>query len=308
MKLSSENDRLGLASEMRTKNLFVVAAGILTLSTAVLLASKRMVTSTDLWILVGMYVPMALGVTVGYHRLLTHRAFQTYQPIKYLFAVLGSMAVQGPVLEWASEHRKHHMYSDREGDPHSPHVGHGRGWRGALRGLWHAHVGWVLHNQEAPPSIYSPDLLMDRGIVLIDRFVGVFVVLTFLIPFGLGLGFTGKIQGGLTALFWGGFVRVFLMHHFTFSVNSICHYVGTRRFDVMDRSGNVFWLSFISFGESWHNNHHAFPTSAFHGLRWWEFDVAGSVVRVMRALSIAWNVVEVPLEVQKRRMLKSNLK
>lgn len=283
-------------------NLLAVVSGFVSLGAALILGWNRLITLTDLGIAAGMYLPTAIGVTVGFHRLLAHRAFQTYRPIKYLLAILGSMAVQGPVVEWVSDHRKHHAYADREGDPHSPHVGYGGGWQGAFRGFWHAHIGWVLRTQgEAEPSIYSRDLLLDHGIVFIDRFVGVFIIFTFLLPFVLGIAFTGKLHGGLTALFWGGFVRVFLMHHSAFSVNSICHFFGARRFEVNDRSGNVLWLSLLSLGESWHHNHHAFPSSAFHGLRWWEFDLSGLFIRVLRSVGLAWNVVEVPVEIQAQR-------
>jgi len=284
------------------ENLVAVAGGFGVLGMAMILLWHRMCAAENLMILGGMYVPTVLGVSVGYHRLLAHRAFETSRPIKYLFAILGSMAVQGPVLEWVSDHRKHHAYADREGDPHSPHVGYSGGWWGALRGLWHAHVGWVFRTQgEADREVYSRDLLQDPGIVLINRGVGVFVLLTFIIPFVLGYTLTATLYGGWTALFWGGFVRVFLLHHTSFSINSLCHYFGSRRFRIEDLSGNVLWLSLLSFGESWHHNHHAFPRSAFHGLRWWELDISGLVIRAMQWLGLVWDVVEIPRAVQQRK-------
>jgi stearoyl-CoA desaturase (delta-9 desaturase) len=251
----------------------------------------------DLLILTAMYIPTALGITAGYHRMLAHRAFETYRPVKYLLTVLGTMAVQGPVLEWVSDHRKHHAYADREGDPHSPYVG----YRGALRGFWHSHVGWVFRTQgEADPDFYSRDLLDDRGIVLIDKATGLFVLLSFAIPFAIGYS-TGSLRAGLMGLFWGGFARIALTHHFSFSVNSICHMFGSRPFKISDNSGNVFWLAVPTLGESWHHNHHAFPASAFHGLTWWQMDVSAWVIRLLRAVGLAWNVVEVSPEQQKRR-------
>jgi stearoyl-CoA desaturase (delta-9 desaturase) len=257
----------------------------------------------DLAILAVMYVACGLGVTVGYHRLLTHRSFATYKPVEYLFAVLGSMAVQGPVIAWVADHRKHHAHADEEGDPHSPHVGHGGGLRGTLRGLWHAHVGWLFHEHgTAAYGRYARDLMEDPGMKFINRMFLPLVGLSLLIPFALGWGLTGEVSGALTALFWGGFVRLFFVHHVTWSVNSICHFFGRRRFETDDESRNVFWLALPSLGESWHHNHHAFPRSAVHGLRWWELDVSGWIIRAMRRLGLAWNVVLIPPERQQAKM------
>ena len=255
-------------------------------------------TSRYLLIFVGMYVPMAMGITVGYHRMLTHRAFETYKPIKYLFTILGAMAVQGPVLEWVTDHRKHHACADHQGDPHSPH----EGYDSVIRGLWHSHAGWVFQTQgEADKKVYSRDLLADKGIVFIDFATGLFVLLSFAIPFGLGYA-GGNLRTGLMGMFWGGFFRVAVMHHFSFSVNSICHYFGSRPFKVNDYSGNVFVLALPTLGESWHHNHHAFPASAFHGLAWWQLDASGWLIRFMRLLGLAWNVVEVSAEQKRRRL------
>ncbi len=282
----------------RLENLVAVILGFASFAAAVVLLWNRWVTSRDLLILLVMYVPAAIGITVGYHRLLAHRAFETYRPLKYLFAILGTMAVQGPVLEWVSDHRKHHAYADREGDPHSPHVGH----RDALRGFWHAHVGWVFRTQgEASRHVYARDLLEDRGLVAIDRATGFFILLSFAIPFAIGYA-GSSLRDGFTALFWGGFVRVALTHHASFSVNSICHMFGGRPFKTTDSSGNVSWLALPTLGESWHHNHHAFPASAFHGLRWWQLDVSGWLIRLLRALRLAWDVIDVPAAQQRRRL------
>jgi stearoyl-CoA desaturase (delta-9 desaturase) len=247
------------------------------------------VSSANLALLAGMYVATGFGITVGFHRLLTHRSFATQRPVAYALAGLGSMALQGSVIDWVADHRKHHAHSDRPGDPHSPHLDDG-----ILRSLWHAHVGWLFKNQgRAEHARYAPDLLEDRGMRLVDRaFVG-FVFLSFALPFAIG---------GLSGLLWGGLVRVFLFHHATFSINSICHYFGSRRFAVDDRSGNVSWLALFSLGESWHHNHHAFPRSAAHGLRWWEFDPSGLLIRAMRRLGLAWNVVLISPERQRQRL------
>ncbi len=254
---------------------------------------------TDLAILLGVYLATAFGVTIGYHRLLTHRAFETYRPLKYLLAIFGSMAVQGPVIGWVADHRKHHAHTDEEGDPHSPHVGHGSG----LRGLYHAHMGWLFDTHGmAESKRYARDLREDRGMRFINRHFLVWVALGLAIPFALGLGITGELTGGLTALFWAGLVRIFFVHHITWSINSICHFFGERRFDTDDRSTNVAWLALPSLGEAWHHNHHAFPRAATHGLRWWEIDISGLVIRGLRRVGLAWNVVRITPERQQQRL------
>ena len=257
----------------------------------------------DLAILVVMYTASALGATIGFHRLLTHHAFQTYKPIEYLFAVLGTLSVEGSVISWVASHRKHHAHADAEGDPHSPY-GHGTGFRAALRGLWHAHAGWLLtRGHQADADRYAPDLVEDRGMQLINRAFLPIVATGLALPFALGYLVTGGMAGALTALLWGGLARVFLFHHASFSVNSICHFFGRRRFATEDHSTNVFWLALPSMGEAWHNNHHAFPRSAYHGLRWWELDVSALVIRAMRRAHLAWNVIEVSPARQRQREL-----
>ncbi|MCD6014227.1 MAG: acyl-CoA desaturase [Solirubrobacterales bacterium] len=284
----------------RYTNLAAVVLPFLAFIAALALLWNRAVGLTDLAVLAGMYLVSALGITVGYHRLLTHRAFQTHKPMEYALAAAGSMAVQGPVIDWVADHRKHHAHTDEEGDPHSPHVGHGSG----LAGLWHAHVGWLFEaNGQADRRKYAPDLMDDRGMRWLNRTFPGLVGLSLLIPFGLGLLLTGgSIVGGLTALLWGGLVRIFFVHHITWSINSICHFHGARRFDTDDHSTNVWWLSLASLGEAWHHNHHAFPRSAFHGLRWWELDPSGLVIRAMKRAGLAWNVVAIKPERQQQRL------
>ena len=227
----------------------------------------------DLGILLVMYTLTALGVTVGFHRLLTHRSFKTKPWVRGLFAVLGTMSVEGPVISWVADHRKHHAYSDRFGDPHSPHVDNGGGWRGALRGLAHAHVGWLFdHTQRGSRERFAPDLLADPVVSFVDRTFIFWSLLGLAIPFGLGYLIGGSLQAGLDALLWGGAVRILLLHHVTYSINSLCHFFGRRSYATADHSRNLGWLAPLSFGEAWHNNHHAFPTSAFHGLERREID------------------------------------
>jgi stearoyl-CoA desaturase (delta-9 desaturase) len=255
----------------------------------------------DMAVLAVLYVATAAGVTVGWHRLLTHGAFRTGKAVRYSFAILGSLSVQGSVIDWVADHRKHHAHTDVEGDPHSPY-GFGEGFRASLRGLWHAHVGWLFeHGHATDGARYAPDLVEDRGMVLIDRAFPLLVAAGLALPAGIGLLATGTAEGALSGLLWGGLVRVFLLHHVTFSINSVCHFFGSRRFATDDRSTNVFWLALPSLGEAWHNNHHAFPRSAHHGLRWWEVDLGGLIIRALRRLGLAWDVVEIPAERQRQR-------
>jgi stearoyl-CoA desaturase (Delta-9 desaturase) len=284
-------------------NIVGLTIPLLAFLVAVFFAWQEIFGPSDIVILVVMYTASALGATVGFHRLLTHRAFQTHKPVQYLFAVLGTMSVQGSVISWVADHRQHHAYADAEGDPHSP-FGYGSGFWAGLRGLWHAHAGWLLtRGHQADAGRFAKDLVEDRGMVLIDRAFLPIVATGLAIPFAFGYLVTGGLAGALTAVLWGGLARVFLFHHATFSVNSICHFFGRPRFDTDDHSRNVFWLALPSMGEAWHNNHHAFPRSAYHGLRWWEFDLSGLVIRAMRRLGLAWNVVEISPERQREKEL-----
>jgi stearoyl-CoA desaturase (Delta-9 desaturase) len=268
---------------------------------AVVLLWRRWVDSFDLALLATLCMASAVGVTVGFHRLLTHRSFQTYRWIERLFAVIGSLAVEGSVLDWVADHRKHHAHTDVEGDPHSPHVGHGSG----LKGLWYAHLGWLVETQgQADWKQYAPDLYEDRAMRRIGRHFPQLVAVSLLVPTGIGFVAHGLTLGGaVRRLVWGGVLRIFLVHHVTWSVHSVCHFFGSRRFEVEDRSTNVTWLAIPSLGESWHHNHHAFPRSARHGLRWWEIDPSGLIIVVLERLHLAWNVVRIPPERQAAREL-----
>jgi stearoyl-CoA desaturase (Delta-9 desaturase) len=257
----------------------------------------------DLLVLAITYTFTGLGITVGYHRLFTHRSFKTTRLLRAVLAVLGSMAVEGPVIEWVATHRKHHRFSDHSGDPHSPYLDDAPGLRGALRGLGHAHVGWMFAGKEmANPARYAKDLLADRDLRLISRTFPLWVIVGLAIPFGLGVALTGSIVGGLTGLLWGGAVRVFLLHHVTFSINSLCHFFGRRPFATGDQSRNLAWLAPLAFGEAWHNNHHAFPTSARHGLARWQLDPGGSLIGALERCHLAWGVIRIsPARQQAKR-------
>lgn len=239
--------------------------------------------------LIAMYALAGFGVTIGFHRLLTHRAFETYRPVKYLLAICGSAAAQGMAIRWCATHRRHHQAADREGDPHSPHL-HGDSALDLLRGMWHAHVAWCFDADRPDLGRSVPDLLEDRALLWIDQLYFLWVALGLLIP-GIALGLlSGSWSGFFAGVIWGGLVRVFLMQHVTWSINSVCHVWGTRPFQNADHSTNNFPIAIVSLGEGWHNNHHAFPTSARHGLRWWQFDSSWLVIKFMSWVGLAWNL------------------
>jgi stearoyl-CoA desaturase (delta-9 desaturase) len=274
---------------------------------AIVLLWGQVVSWHDLVLFGVMYLVTAAGITVGYHRMLTHRSFRTHKPTEYVFASLGSMAVQGPVIAWVADHRKHHAHTDVEGDPHSPHVGHGEGVIGVLQGLWHAHMGWLLSQHgRADWKRYAPDLYEDRGMRLINRRFVSLVFLGLAIPALAGYLLTGTLLGAATGLLWGGLVRIFFVHHVTWSVNSVCHFLGSRRFEVEDQSTNVFWLALPSLGESWHHNHHAFPRSAVHGLRRWELDPSALLIAGMERVGLAWNVIRIAPERQAAKAVSAS--
>jgi stearoyl-CoA desaturase (Delta-9 desaturase) len=280
-------------------NLYGVVIPFVGVVAAIVLLWNRWVDVADLAILAVGYLICGFGVTVGYHRLLTHRAFQTYRGVQYGFAIAGSMALEGAVLDWVADHRKHHAHTDVEGDPHSPHVGHSSG----LRGLIYAHFGWLMDTHGlADWKKFAAELYEDTGMRRINRAFPWLALASLGLPALAGLLIHGGVEGFLRGLVWGGLVRTFLVHHVTWSINSVCHYFGSRRFNIEDRSTNVAWLSLLSFGEAWHHNHHAFPRSASHGLRWYELDPSAWLIRVMRRVGLAWNVVEISPERQAAKL------
>jgi stearoyl-CoA desaturase (Delta-9 desaturase) len=258
----------------------------------------------DIAVFAILYLVTGLGVTVGFHRLFTHRSFATKPWMRGIFAAMGSMAIEGPVISWVADHRKHHAFADQPGDPHSPHVDHGVGWRGALRGLLHAHMGWLfIHTQRGARKRYAPDLVADPVVSWVDRTFVFWAVGGLGAAFGLGWLIGGTLTAALTGLLWGGAVRILVLHHVTYSINSLCHFFGRKRFDTGDESRNLAWLSFLSLGEAWHNNHHAFPTSAAHGMRWWELDLSSLVIRGLERVGLAWDVVRIDPARQQRKLL-----
>jgi len=228
---------------------------------------------SDLALLATMYTLTAFGLTIGYHRMLTHRSFRPHPIVKFVLLVLGAIAVEAPPIEWAAVHIKHHAQSDREGDPHSP-----------LEGLFHAHMAWLFKGYFPAPEVYCRYLLKDRIVVFVNRTFLLWIALSFVILY---------LLGGWTGVLWGGLVRIFLGHHVSFSVNSICHAFGKREFETNDLSRNQWIIGLLAFGEGWHNNHHAFPRSAFHGLHWWQLDFSGYIIRVLERLGLANDVYRV---------------
>jgi stearoyl-CoA desaturase (delta-9 desaturase) len=274
---------------IRLVNLVAVVLPFLGLVAAFIFLWGRGFSWVELGLLLGMYVLTGLGITVGFHRLFTHRSFETGGVVQFILAALGSMAVQGPLLKWVAVHRCHHQYSDQDDDPHSPHS-RGRGLFGLLRGLWHAHLGWLFRPD--PPHLfrYVKDLLQSGPLRVASALFPLWVLVGLLIPTILGFLLAGGWMGALLGFVWGGLARIFLVHHVTWSVNSICHLWGGQPYDVNDHSRNNFVIGVLSLGEGWHNNHHAFPTSARHGLRWWQIDVSYYVIRALALVGLAWKV------------------
>jgi stearoyl-CoA desaturase (Delta-9 desaturase) len=265
--------------------LIVVIVPLLATILAMWLLWARAVHLSDIVLLVTMYSLTALGVTAGFHRMLTHRSFRPHPVVKFILLVLGSMALEGPAIQWAATHLKHHAQADREGDPHSP-----------LEGFFHAHIGWMFKDNEADLNTYGRYLMQDPMLVFVSRTFWLWSILSLLIPFAIG---------GWTGLLWGGLVRIFLTHHVTWSVNSVCHTFGKRTFETNDQSRNEWVVGLLAFGEGWHNNHHAFPRSAFHGLHWWQFDLSGYVIRALERIGLAKDVYRVPADAIARRLSRA---
>jgi stearoyl-CoA desaturase (Delta-9 desaturase) len=295
-------DRTEFSPVARAFNVVAVVVPFVAFAVAVALSWNGMVDASDLVLFGVGYVLTGLGITMGFHRLLTHRSFETHAPIRMTLAVLGTMAVEGPPIAWVADHRKHHAFSDEEGDPHSPHTHAGAGVLGVLRGLYHAHFGWLISRRDASdPLRYARDLVREPAMRRISQAAPAIVLAGLLIPAGIGYALEPTAVGALEGLLWGGLVRIFFVHHLTWSVNSLGHYYGRRRFATDDRSTNLLPLALVSFGDSFHHNHHAFPRSARHGLRWWEVDVVGLLVVAMERLGLAWNVVRIDEDRQRAK-------
>lgn len=260
----------------------------------------------DLELFVAFYVLTGLGITVGYHRLFAHRSFEATHSLRVALAILGAMTLQGPVTQWVTDHRKHHARSDADGDPHSPHLS-GDGIVGAIRGLLHSHIGWLFSTkgmERGDP--YGRDLFEDRAIRRVDQLYIVWVALSVTLPFFIAYAATASAGRGFEALIWAGLIRIFVFEHATFSVNSICHTFGFRTYDAKDESTNNWVVAFLTFGEGWHNNHHAFPRSARHGLGRFQVDVSFAVIRALERLHFARSLrLPTPVQIARIPRLRS---
>jgi stearoyl-CoA desaturase (Delta-9 desaturase) len=274
--------RLG-ESDRKAAVLVVVVAPFIATGVAIVQLWQWAVSWRDLALLIGLYLPISLGVTAGFHRMLTHRSFRAHPVVRAIMLILGSMAVEGTAITWAANHLKHHTLADKEGDPHSP-----------VDGLFHSHLGWLFTTDDADPEVYCRHLLKDPVVVFVDRTFLVWVALSLLIPFAIG---------GWTGLLWGGLVRMFYVHHITWSVNSVCHTFGRRSFETSDRSRNQWTVGLLALGEGWHNNHHAFPRSAIHGLDRWQFDASAWLIVGLERLGFARDVQRIAPEVIARKRL-----
>ncbi len=266
--------------------LFVPPLGALS---ALALASQRGVHAWHVTLLLVMYFLTMFGVTAGFHRHFTHRAFRTSRPLRVVLAILGSMTAQGPLLFWATAHRRHHAYSDTPRDPHSPNL-FGPSFGARWRGFWYAHMVWMLKAEVSDWSRFARDLLQVRYLFRLHQLYPFWVALGLLLPSAVGGIFTGTWWGFLEGFLWGGLVRIFLVNQAAWCVGSVCHLSGARPFPTPDHSGNVAWVAWLTFGEGLQNNHHAFPSSAMHALRWWQPDLSGWVIRILERLGLVWDV------------------
>lgn len=286
---------------IRLTNLVAVGVPFLGVAAAIVMLWGWGFSWLHLWIMLGAYLLSAFGITIGYHRLFTHRSFETNRPMKFILAVLGSMAVEGPLTRWVATHRCHHQHSDDHDDPHSPHL-HGSGVIGTIKGLWHAHMGWVFQPEVPGLSRYVSDLNNDPMLRWVSDMFLLWVAIGLAVPALVGGLVSMSWSGVLLGLIWGGLVRIFLVHHVTWSINSVCHVWGGRPYETDDQSRNNFIFGVLGLGEGWHNNHHAFPTSARHGLRWWQIDISYWVIRLMKLVGLASKVrVPQPQVVEARR-------
>jgi len=279
----------GTMTKLKIVNLFAIATPFVAFLVAAIFLWGTLFNSVQLSIFVFMYFMTSLGVTIGYHRLFTHGSFKTSRFMTALLAAFGSMAVEGPVLQWVADHRRHHQCTDEDGDPHSPHL-HGDGILEALKGMWHAHMGWMLNPQPKKSMRYVGDLRKDKLVRKMSNLFLILVLLGLALPALLGGLITMTWMGAFLGFLWGGLVRICFVHHVTWSINSICHIWGAQPFKTNDQSRNNPIMGVLAMGEGWHNNHHAFQASARHGLRWWQIDVSYMIIWTMSKIGLAHDV------------------
>jgi stearoyl-CoA desaturase (delta-9 desaturase) len=296
------HDHEEISLQLKIINLTAVILPFVGLAAAIVLLWGSHFDWVYLGIMAGMYLMVAFGITMGYHRLFTHRSFETGPVMTGILGVLGSMAVEGPILWWVAMHRRHHQHADEEHDPHSPHQ-HGETLAGMLKGLYHSHIGWLLASQPKNLGKYVGDLRRDKVVRTVSRYFPFFVLLGMIIPAIAGGLLTMSWKGALLGFVWGGLVRTFFVHHVTWSINSVCHFWGSQPFKGGDESRNNPIFGVLGMGEGWHNNHHAFPTSARHGLWWWQIDTTYLMIRLMEKLGLVWRVkVPTPDAIEAKRL------
>jgi stearoyl-CoA desaturase (delta-9 desaturase) len=267
----------------------IIIVPLTAVAAAVPLLWGRWISWRDIVLMVLLYAITGHGITVGFHRYLTHGAFKAKRALRVGLAVAGSMAVQGPVIRWVADHRRHHAFSDADGDPHSPWR-YGRGFTPLLKGMFHAHVGWLFDAEQTDQRRFAPDLLRDRWMVRVHKLFAAWTATSLLLPAVIGGLWGWSFEAALQAFFWAGLVRIALLHHVTWSINSVCHTIGKRPFKTRDRSANVWPLAILSMGESWHNLHHAEPTCARHGVQRGQLDSSARIIQAFEKLGWAHDV------------------
>lgn len=260
----------------------------------------RPVSATALWIFLAFFLLVGMGLTIGYHRLFTHRSYEAPTVLRVTLAILGSMAAQGPVVFWAALHRMHHQLADKEGDPHSPNL-HGTSWTQQARGLWHAYIGWTVKHEVPNANFYARDLLADKSMMWVNKRYYLWIALGLALPAALGGALTGSLYGALEGFLWGGLIRMFALHNVIWWITSFAHVFGSRDYVSRDLSTNNFWLAIPTLGESWHNHHHAFPRAAILSFAWWQIDISGGVIVVLEKLGIVSEVCRISKEERQKR-------
>jgi len=293
-----------LARAQQRVALLTITVPAIGAAAAVYWAVTHGVSAVSVTVFAVLYLLTTAGLTVGFHRLLTHRAFKPGPATKAALAILGMMAAQGPVLFWVASHRRHHAFSDTKDDCHSPCM-HGPGLKGRVKGLWHAHFGWMLKGQITNVPMFAKDLLQDPVVTALNRYYPFWVLLGIAIPAAIGAIAPGGWPGAIEGVLWGGLFRIFFVHQITWGLNSLNHVFGYRRYAGDDNSRNIAWLALITMGEGWHNNHHAYPGSAKFGHKWWELDVGFALILTLRALSLCTDVQYPSAQVLARKEIAS---
>jgi stearoyl-CoA desaturase (delta-9 desaturase) len=273
----------------RSVTLVTVFAPLAATGLAIYFAWRQWVEPRDLLVAGAMYIVTISGITLGFHRLFTHKSFKCGPGLRALLGIAGSMASQGPLFFWVACHRRHHQHSDEAGDPHSPHA-HGEGWRGVLLGWWHAHVGWMLAHKPENYFRLVNDLVRDPVVMTVHRLYFVWVLAGLVLPGVISMAIAGNAAAFWPGVLWGGLVRLFVVHHVTWSVNSVCHLFGATPYSTADESRNNAFVAVLTLGEGWHNNHHAFPSSARHGLQWWQVDPSYLALLTLKSVRLVWDI------------------